>query len=74
MRAVFIPIVLAAPLVLGACASSKAFPTYQQEYDRLSAECTAGGGILTTSGAQTGRPQTDYVCKIIGSPTRIPRN
>ncbi|MFK4058198.1 hypothetical protein [Brevundimonas sp. NPDC046655] len=74
MRAALIPVVFVAPLILGACASNKTFPTYQQEYDRLSAECTKGGGILTTSGAQTGRPQTDYVCKIIGSPTRIPRN
>ncbi len=65
---------LVAPLALGACATGKPMPTYQQELDKLEAECTARGGILTTSGAATGRVQTDYLCKITGGPARIPQN
>ncbi|MFK0300529.1 hypothetical protein ACIQTU_15065 [Brevundimonas sp. NPDC090276] len=71
MRAVLILAALASPLVLGACATGKAIPTYQQDLDKLEAECTARGGILTPSGATTGRAQTDYLCKITGA-TRIP--
>lgn len=62
---------LVAPLALGACATGKTFPTYEQEYDALSADCTARGGILTPSGAQTGRPQTDNICKITGGASRL---
>lgn len=65
---------LAAPLALGACATGKTYPTYQEEYDKLNAECVARGGILSPTGAQTGRPQTDNVCKITGGGTRIPNN
>lgn len=72
MRAVLVLVALVAPLALGACATGKTFPTYQEEYDKLNADCTARGGILTTSGATTGRPQTDNICKIIGPATRIP--
>ena len=61
MRAALVLAALIAPLALGACATGKTFPTYQEELDKLTAECTTRGGILTTSGAQTGRPQTDYV-------------
>ncbi|MGH7027642.1 hypothetical protein [Brevundimonas sp.] len=64
---------LAAPLALGACATGKTHPTYQQELDKLSAECTARGGILSPTGSMTGRPQTDNVCKITGPATRIPQ-
>ncbi len=74
MRTAFVLAALVAPLALGACASGRPLPTYQQEYDKLSAECTARGGILTTTGASTGRPQTDNICKIIGPATRIPNN
>ena len=74
MRAVLALAALVAPLALGACATGKTFPTYQEELDKLTAECTTRGGILTTSGAQTGRPQTDYVCKINGPATRIPQS
>lgn len=73
MRAALVLVALVAPLALGACATGKTFPTYQEEMDKLSAECTARGGILAPSGAQTGRPQTDYVCKITGAATRIPQ-
>lgn len=72
MRAPLILAVIVASLALGACATGKTYPTYQQEYDKLSSECVARGGILTPSSLPTtGRPQTDYVCKITGA-TRIP--
>ena len=74
MRAPFILAALVAPLALGACATGKTYPTYQQEYDKLSAECIARGGLLTPSGLTTGRAQTDYVCKITGGASLIPDN
>ncbi len=48
-------------------------PTYQQEMDKLETECRDRGGILSPTGGQTGRPQTDYACKITGVATRIPQ-
>jgi len=72
MRPALVLAALVAPLALGACATGRPLPTYQQEFDKLQAECTAREGILTPSGAQTGRPQTDYVCKITGGSSRIP--
>jgi len=74
MRAALILAALAAPLALGACATGKTYPSYQEEFDKLSAECTGRGGILTPSGAQTGRPQTDNICKITGGASRLPNN
>lgn len=62
---------LALPLLLSACATGRDLPTYKQEMDKLDAECVARGGILSPSGNQTGRPQTDYVCKITGGASRI---
>ncbi|MBD7942428.1 hypothetical protein [Brevundimonas guildfordensis] len=64
---------LVAPLTLAACASGRSLPTYQQEMDKLDSECRDRGGIISPTGRQTGRPQTDYVCKITGGATRIPR-
>ena len=61
-----------APLALGASATGKTLPTYQQEYDALNAQCVERGGILSPSGLTSGRAQTDYVCKITGGATRIP--
>lgn len=72
MRALFALAALVAPLALGACATGKTFPSYQEELDKLSAECMARGGILTPSGVTTGRPQADNVCKITGGASRIP--
>lgn len=69
----FLAVALSAPLALAACASGGAtLPSYGQEMKTLEAECTARQGILTPSGLQTGRPQTDYVCKITGGASRIP--
>lgn len=82
MRPALVLAALAAPLALsalsalgalGACATDRPLPTYQQELDRLNADCIARGGILAPTGAQTGRPQTDNVCKITGGATRIPQ-
>jgi hypothetical protein len=42
--------------------------------DQLEAECRDRGGILSPTGRQTGRPQTDYVCKITGGASRIPHS
>lgn len=66
-------IAFVAPLGLTACATDHPLPTYQQEMDTLQAECTARGGILTPTGRETGRPQTDYACKISGGASRIPQ-
>jgi hypothetical protein len=73
MRAVLVLAALVAPLALGACATGKTYPTYQEEFDKLNSDCVARGGILTPTGAMTGRPQTDNVCKIVGGGTRIPQ-
>ncbi len=74
MRAVLVLAAFVAPLALGACATGRTSSTYQQDLDKLEAECTTRGGILSPSGAMTGRPQTDYVCKITGGATRLPQN
>lgn len=73
-RTLIVLAALVAPLALGACATGKTYPSYQQDLDKLEAECTTRGGILTPSGVTTGRVQTDYVCKITGGATRIPQN
>jgi hypothetical protein len=44
---------------------------YDTEMKRLSDTCTAQGGILSPSRYQTGRPQTDNVCKIAGGASRL---
>ncbi|WP_024354963.1 hypothetical protein [Brevundimonas naejangsanensis] len=65
---------IAAPLALAGCATGRGLPTYQEEMTKLDAECVARGGILSPSGMQTGRPQTDYLCKIAGGASRLPHN
>jgi len=67
-------VAVALPL-LGACASSTGgVSSYQKDLDRLEASCKAREGILTPTGLQTGRPETEYACTIIGGATRIPQN
>jgi len=66
----------AAALLLGAalvgCASGPAGPnSYSAEFDRLEADCKARDGILTPTGSQSGYPQRDYACKIIGGASRL---
>lgn len=64
-----------AVLGLGACASSgKPVESYSAALDRLTAECSARGGILQPIGNSTGRPETDNVCKITGGGSRLPRS
>lgn len=72
MRTALVLAALVAPLALGACASGRPLPTYQQDLDRLEADCSARGGILAPTGATTGRAQTDYLCKITGGASRLP--
>jgi len=63
----------AAAVSLTACASTgDGGPnSYGARLEKLSTDCQARGGILTASGAQTGRPETDNVCRITGGATRI---
>lgn len=63
-----------ASLAVGACATGRTLPTYQEEMTKLDADCVARGGILTPSGMQTGRPQADYLCRISGVASRIQQN
>lgn len=69
MRASLIAIVLMAGV--SACASDATVNRYQQDLDRLKTDCRERGGILAPSGAQTGRPETDNICKITGGASRI---
>lgn len=62
---------LALSLGLSACATRGGHPSYNDELKTLDADCVARGGILTPSGLQTGRAQTDYVCKITGGASRL---
>lgn len=75
VRIVLSSLVLGAALAVSACASGpRSNPTYGEELDQLTADCTQRGGILSPiSGAQSGRPQTDYACEIRGA-SRLPRN
>lgn len=72
MRILILSAALALPL-LAACGTAGGVNTYQQDMNALEAACTRDQGILTPTGAQTGRPQTDYACKLTGGATRIPR-
>ena len=64
----------AALLMLSACASGMGESRYQSDFERLSADCEARGGILSPTGQQSGRPQLDNVCKITGQPSDRVRN
>lgn len=61
-------------LATAACASGPGgrFSTYSEDLDRLTEDCRARGGVLTPiPGASTGRPSTDYACRITGGASRI---
>jgi len=62
---------LSLALGLSACATRGERPSFSDELKTLDARCVERGGILTPSGLQTGRPQTDYVCKITGGASRL---
>jgi len=70
------PLIVLAPAVLilglAACASTATGSRYSDELRQLEEDCAARGGILAPSGQQTGRPQTDNICKISGGATRLP--
>jgi uncharacterized lipoprotein len=71
MRILILSAIVSLPL-LAACGTVNGPNTYQKDMDALEAACTRSQGILTPTGVQTGRPQTDYACKITGGATRIP--
>lgn len=60
-------------LTTAACASTGGQNTYRQDMDKLEQDCTRRGGILQPTGALTGRPETEYACRIL-NPTRIDRD
>lgn len=64
-------IVPAVLLAATACAPTAGADRYNTDLERLTAECTARGGILAPTGQQTGRPQTDNICKITGGASRL---
>ena len=73
MRSLFTVTLLAA-LAVGACASGPpSEDSYGAEERRLADDCRERGGVLTPSGAMTGRPQVDNVCRISGGATRLDR-
>ena len=72
MRILILSTALALPL-LAACGTTGGVNGYQQEMDALEAACARDQGILVPTGVQTGRPQTEYACKITGGASRIPR-
>ncbi|QTC90988.1 hypothetical protein [Brevundimonas goettingensis] len=61
---------------LSACASNgPPEGNYSTREQKLADDCEARGGILAPTGAQTGRPETDNICKITGGASRLtPRN
>jgi uncharacterized lipoprotein len=71
MRILILSAAIVLPLLSG-CSTIGATNSYQQELNALEAACTRDQGILTPTGVQTGRPQTEYACKITGGATRIP--
>jgi hypothetical protein len=61
-------------LSVAACATGPRdrLPTYGQDLQRLTTECSGRGGILQPiPGAATGQPQTDYACVIRGGASRL---
>lgn len=65
----FAPAVLL--LAAAGCAPTTGVDRYASELQRLSDDCTARGGILSPTGHQSGRPQTDNVCRITGGASRL---
>lgn len=66
-----LPVLALAGLALAACASTEsgAGPG-QNRLQQLAEECRARGGVLTPTGANTGRVEVDNACTIRGGSTR----
>ncbi|WP_426027036.1 hypothetical protein [Brevundimonas sp. TWP2-3-4b2] len=58
-------------LAMTGCAPTMGGDRYTAELKTLTDQCSARGGILSPTGEQTGRPQTDYICKITGGGGRL---
>lgn len=58
-------------LAAAGCAPTTGVDRYASELQRLSDDCAARGGILSPTGQQSGRPQTDNVCRITGGASRL---
>ena len=66
--------VIALAAALSACASSGgkiAANSYGSDMAKLQSECDTRGGILTPTNRLTGRPETDYACRINGGASRL---
>ncbi len=64
--------VLLSALAVSACAgASGRANSYNAELDQLQADCRARDGILVATGAQTGQPARDNVCRITGGASRL---
>jgi len=63
------PAVLMFAVAVAGCAPTMGGDHYASELRRLTDQCEARGGILSPTGSQTGRPQTDNVCQITGGPS-----
>ncbi len=69
MRILLLAAPVALALGLSACASGMGQDHYAAEADRLRADCEARGGVYAPTGGNSGRPQTDNVCKITSLPS-----
>lgn len=58
-------------LGLAACAPTTGSNNYANELRQLSDSCEARGGILAPTGQQSGRPQSDHICRITGGASRL---
>lgn len=58
-------------MAVAGCAPTTGGDHYTNELQRLTEQCSARGGILSPTGEQSGRPQTDNVCKITGGASRL---
>lgn len=72
MRPLILPATASLLLALTACAPTTGPGRYAEELRRLTESCEARGGILIPVGQNSGRPQTDNVCRITGGATRLP--
>jgi hypothetical protein len=61
-------------LTLSACATGTVGESrYQRELTALEQGCRDRGGVLVSTGAMTGHPETEFACHISGPATRIDR-